>query len=111
LRQKVVYWYGRLSWRGVARMDWKIFFLIFFRSVILGIVLGSVALGLFGYLLAGKEGAINGAYWGAILGLIGGFFSAFVLIFARFWGNGGNYEKFPEYNWFVKKEDHNKPKD
>ena len=89
-------------------MEWKIFFLKFFQNVVLGIVLGTLALGLFGYLLAGKEGAINGAYWGAVLGLIGGFFSGFTIL-ARFWGNADNYEKFMEYNWFIKKE--NKPKD
>ena len=96
--------------QGVGEMEWKIFFLKFFRNVVLGVVLGTVALALFGYLLAGKEGAINGAYWGAILGLISGFFSG-ITILARFWGNDGNYEKFPEYNWFIKKEDNNRPKD
>jgi hypothetical protein len=35
---------------------------MFSRNVVLGIVLGVGVLGLFGYLLAGKEGAVNGAY-------------------------------------------------
>ena len=40
-------------------MNWKIFLLKFLRNVILGVVFGVVALGIFGYLLAGKEGAVN----------------------------------------------------
>jgi hypothetical protein len=88
-------------------MDWKIFILKFFRNILLGVIFGTLALGILGFLLAGKEGAINGAYWGAVLGLIGGFFSGIVLL-ARFWGSGENIQMFPEYNWFVKKDEHNK---
>jgi len=86
-------------------MNWKIFFLKFFRNLVLGVVIGVVVLGIFGYLLAGKEGMINMAYWGVALGLIGGFSSGLGIIFeAKFWGEG-NYKIFPEWNWFVKKSD------
>jgi hypothetical protein len=88
-------------------MNWKFFFYLFFRNVVLGIVLGAAALGLFGYLVGGQEGFINGAYWGAILGLIGGVFSGITLLY-RFWEQPGNYHLFPEYNWFVKKEEEKK---
>lgn len=85
-------------------MNWKIFFIKFFRNLILGIVLGAVLLGIFGYFLAGKEGMINMAYWGVALGLIGGFSSGLGLIFeAKFWEEGANVQMFPEWNWFVKK--------
>ena len=88
-------------------MEWKVFVLKFFRNVLLGIVIGALVLGFFGYLIAGQEGLIGGAYWGAILGLIGGVFSGIVLLF-QFWGHAENYQMFPEYNWFVKKEEDKK---
>lgn len=90
-------------------MNWKIFLLKFLRNVILGVVFGIVSLSIFGYLLAGKEGAVNMAYWGVVLGLLGGFASGIGVIYeARFWGEGENVEKFPEWNWFVKKDDNRK---
>ena len=88
-------------------MNWKIFLYLFFRNVVLGVVLGAVALGLFGFLVGGQVGLVNGAYWGATLGLIGGVFSGITILF-RFWEQPGNYEMFPEYNWFVKKEEENR---
>ena len=91
-------------------MKWKIFFLAFLRNVILWIILGAIALGLFGFLLAGKVGAINGAYWGAIFGLLGGSFSGMALL-VRFWEQPGNYQMIPEYSWFIKKEEESTPKD
>ena len=89
-------------------MNWKMFLLLFLRNIVLGVVLGAAALGLFGYFLAAQAGFIGGVYWGAILGLIGGVFSGITLLY-RFWEQPGNYRMFPEYNWFVKKdEDHKK---
>jgi hypothetical protein len=88
-------------------MNWKIFLYLFVRNVFLGIVLGAAALGLFGYLVGGQEGLINGAYWGAVLGLIGGVFSGITLLY-RFWEQPGNYQMFPEYSWFIKKEEEKK---
>jgi hypothetical protein len=84
-------------------MDWKTFFIKFFRNIVIGMVLGVIVLGLFGYLLGGMEGLVNMAYWGVALGLIGGFSSGLGMIFeAKFWGDG-NYKMFPEWNWFIKK--------
>ena len=84
-------------------MNWKIFFIKFLRNLVLGVVMGVVLLGGFGYLLAGKEGLVNMAYWGVALGLLGGFSSGLGIIFeAKFWG-AGNYQILPEWNWFIKK--------
>lgn len=91
-------------------MNWKIFFIKFVRNVILGVIAGVLLLGVFGYILAGREGMINMAYWGVALGLIGGFSSGLGIIFeTKFWGDG-NYKIFPEWNWFVKKSDDNEKK-
>ena len=90
-------------------MNWKIFFIKFVRNVILGVIAGVLLLGVFGYILAGREGMINMAYWGVALGLIGGFSSGLGIIFeARFWEDGKNVQMFPEWNWFVKKSDNEK---
>lgn len=88
-------------------MNWKIFLYLFVRNVVLGVVLGTVILGVFGLVVGGQEGMVNGAYWGAVLGLIGGVFSGITVLF-RFWEQPGNYQMFPEYNWFVKKEEEKK---
>ena len=90
-------------------MDWKIFLLKFLRNVMLGMVFGAVVLGIFGYMLAGTEGAVNGAYWGLALGLIGGFASGIGVFYeASYWGKGENVQKLPEWNWFVKKPEQKK---
>ncbi|MEW5827761.1 MAG: hypothetical protein AB1846_02640 [Chloroflexota bacterium] len=87
-------------------MNWKIFFIKFFRNVAIGVVLGVVILGGFGYLLSGMEGLVNMAYWGFALGLIGGFSAGIGVIFeANFWGRDANYKMFPEWNWFIKQSD------
>ena len=84
-------------------MNWKIFFLKFLRNLVLGVIMGVVLLGIFGYVLGGKEGLINMVFWGVALGLIGGFSSGLGMIFeAGFWGKGQNIGMFPEWNWFVK---------
>jgi hypothetical protein len=90
-------------------MSWKIFLIKFFRNLVIGILFGVVALGAFGYFLAGREGMINMAYWGVALGLIGGFWAGIGVLFeARVWGDGRNISMFPEWNWFVKKSDDEK---
>jgi membrane associated rhomboid family serine protease len=93
--------------KGADSMNWKIFLYLFFRNVVLGIVIGAAMLGIFGYVVGGQVGFINGAYWGAVLGLIGGVFSGITLLY-RFWEQPVNYQMFPEYNWFVKKEEEKK---
>jgi len=101
-----------LSTKGACIMDWKTFFLKFFRNLVISIVLSVGILGLFGYLLGGKVGLVNMMYWGLGLGLLGGFSIGIGFIFqAKFWGEGDNYKLFPEWNWFIKKSDDNKNRD
>ncbi len=88
-------------------MNWKIFFLKFFRNIILGVFLGMLIMGLLGFLWGGPGGAVNAAYWGVALGLIGGFFSG-IVIYAQFWIKPGTFQMYPDYNWFVKKEEEKK---
>ena len=60
-----------------------------------GPILGGLALGLFGYFLAGKEGFVNMAYWGLALGFLGGISQGFaMLIGTHFWtGYAGRWGK------------------
>jgi len=47
-------------------------------NVVIGVALCTVVLGGFGLALAGMEGLINGAAWGAALGVFGGAMSGFL---------------------------------
>jgi len=87
-------------------MNWKVFFIKFFRNIVIGVLFGVIFLGGFGYLLAGSEGLVNMTYWGLALGLIGSFSSGLGMIFqAKFWSEEDNYKMFPDWIWFIKKSD------
>ena len=93
-------------------MNWKTFFLKFFRNVVLGLIFSVGVLGLFGYLLGGKDGLVNMVYWGIALGLIGGFFSGIGVMFeAEFWNKDSHYKIFPEWGWFIKKSNDDQKRD
>jgi hypothetical protein len=49
-------------------MDWKKFFIIFFRNSFIAIGAITLLFGLFGLFTAGKQGLIGGVTWGLILG-------------------------------------------
>jgi drug/metabolite transporter (DMT)-like permease len=92
--------------KGVRAMNWKTFFLKFFRNLVISVVSCVAVLGLLGYLLGGTVGLINMAYWGLTLGLLGGFSWGIGMIFeAKFWGGEDNYKLFPLWNWFIKNSD------
>jgi hypothetical protein len=90
----------------------KIAILKFLRNLVLGTALGGLILGIFGFLLAGKEGFVNMA----ILGLVIGFFGSLILRFTvlvQSYGLdtfGKTKIKNLEYGWFVKTRDDNKTK-
>ena len=65
-------------------MDWKKFFIIFFRNSLIAVGTTSLVLGLFGWIIAGREGLLGGLYWGLILGTIAIPFVAFMAM-AKSW--------------------------
>ena len=80
-------------------MDWKHFFKIMLRNSIISITLAMLILGGIGFLFAGKEGLLNGATWGFIMGAISIPFMAGI-IYMKYWGDfAGRYSK-----WYVDKE-------
>lgn len=87
-------------------MEWNKFALHVLRSVVGSVVLGAGLLGLMGFFLAGKEGFVNLAIWGAALGLVGGFSTGLAtLISARYWGAyAGRYGA-----WWLKHETEGEP--
>jgi len=92
-------------------MNWKTFFLKFFRNVVISVVLCVIVFGLFGYLFGGMEGLVNMAYFGIALGLLGGFSFGIGMIFqAKFWGGDEHYKLLPEWTWFIKKSDNGNKK-
>ena len=81
-------------------MNWTKFFLLYLRNVALATLGGGAILGLAGFLLAGKEGAVNMAYWGLVLGFAFGLPSGLLMFQAKFWGDyAGRYGR-----WWFKKE-------
>jgi hypothetical protein len=93
-------------------MTGKILIFKFVRNVVVGTLSSSVLFGIAGFLLAGKEGFLNMA----LLGLVIGFFGALILRFAvlvQSYGLdtfGKTRIKNLEYGWFVKTRDDNKMK-
>ena len=90
-------------------MNWLKFFKLFLRNLIVFTTLSTVFLGLIGFLLSGWVGLVNLGYWGFALGLLGSVSTGLgMIVEANFWGTG-NFEKFAEWSWFIKKEE--KPRD
>jgi hypothetical protein len=93
-------------------MTGKILIFKFVRNVVIGTLISSVFFGVTGFLLAGKDGFLNMA----ILGLVIGFFGSLILRFAvlvQSYGLdtfGKTKIKNLEYGWFVKTRDDNKTK-
>jgi hypothetical protein len=80
-------------------MDWKSFFKVFLRNVLITTVLLTLLLGLIGFLVAGQQGLKNGATWGFVLGLVSAPFMAGI-IGPKYWGDyAGRYGK-----WHVQNE-------
>ncbi len=67
-------------------MNWGKFFKVFLINVIGVVFLAGLVLGLFGFLLAGQEGFVNGAIWGLTLGLFSVPFTGFIIM-AKYWGD------------------------
>jgi hypothetical protein len=58
----------------------------FLLTVVGGTLFGGLALGIFGFLLAGKEGFVNMVSWGPALGFLGSISTGFAMIVgAHFW--------------------------
>ena len=67
-------------------MTGRISILKFLLTVVGGTLLGGFVLGLFGFLLAGKEGFLNMVSWGLAIGFLGSISTGFaMLISAHFW--------------------------
>lgn len=72
-------------------MNWKAFFIEFFRFVVLAILGATLALGVVGFFVDGRNGFVNGATWGFVLGLVSVPFTAFTML-AKYWGDvSGRY--------------------
>lgn len=66
------------EFRGSHELE-KIF-IVFFRNSLIAVAASGAAMGLFGFILAGKEGLINGAIWGLVLGTIAIPYFAFMAV-------------------------------
>lgn len=67
-------------------MTGRISVLKFLIILVGGTALGGLVLGIFGFLLAGKEGFVNMGYWGLVIGFLGGISNGFaMLIGVHYW--------------------------
>lgn len=67
-------------------MTGRISVLKFLLTIVGGTLFGGLALGIFGFLLAGKEGFVNMVSWGLAIGFLGSISSGFaVLVSAHYW--------------------------
>ncbi len=67
-------------------MNWKEFFKLLVRNVLGAMLVVGAVLGVFGFLVAGKVGLVNGLSWGLVLGFLSVPFTTFI-IFQKFWGD------------------------
>ena len=67
-------------------MSGRVSILKFLLTVVGGTLFGGLALGIFGFLLAGKEGFVNMVRWGLAIGFLGSISTGIaMLISAHFW--------------------------
>ena len=52
-----------------------------------GVIIGTVLIGLFAFLVSGKDGLVNGLIWGAAMGLVGGGGAVGYQIYALYWSD------------------------
>lgn len=56
----------------IKNMEPSNYFLRVLLNILMAMVFGSLTIGLFAFLVAGKEGFVNGLIWGAAFGILGG---------------------------------------
>lgn len=66
-------------------------------NIILGMAFGSLTIGLFAFLVAGKTGFVNGLVWGAAFGILGGLASLSMADNLVFWT--GFFKRFGEHHY------------
>lgn len=75
------------------------YFLRVLLNMVMAVAFSSLMIGLFAFLVAGKEGFVNGLIWGAAFGILGGLASISTFDSLAYWTgffrrfNKGNYEQ------------------
>ena len=90
-------------------MTGRISILKFLLILVGGILFGGLTLGIFGFLLAGKEGFVNMATWGLAIGFLGSVSTGFgMLVSTHFWT--GYSQRFGEESFKkISEGEDNKP--
>jgi hypothetical protein len=90
-------------------MTGRISILKFLLILVGGILFGGLTLGIFGFLLAGKEGFVNMATWGLAIGFLGSVSTGFgMLVSTHFWT--GYAQRFGEESFKkISEGEDNKP--
>ena len=87
-------------------MNWRRFFLHLLRNFAIATGGAVLLLGTIGYLVAGREGMLNGATWGLMAGMIS-LPPMAILILTKYWSDfAGRYGA-----WYIKKETYGEEKE
>ena len=61
------------------------YFLRVLLNIVMAMAFGSLTIGLFAFLVAGKDGFVNGLIWGAAFGILGGLASISTFDSLAYW--------------------------
>jgi hypothetical protein len=88
-------------------MTGRISILKFLLTIVGGTLFGGLALGIFGFLLAGKEGFVNMVSWGLAIGFLGSISTGLaMLISAHYWTGYAQRFGKEEFKKISEGEDH-----
>lgn len=79
------------------------YFLRVLVNIIMAMAFGSLAIGLFAFLVAGKQGVVNGLIWGAAFGILGGLATVSTFDSLEYWY--GFFRRFNKHNYEEQSDD------
>jgi hypothetical protein len=71
------------------------YFLRVVLNIVMAMAFGSLMIGVFAFLVAGKEGFVNGLIWGAAFGILGGLASVSTFDSLAYWN--GFFRRFNKH--------------
>ncbi len=79
------------------------YFLRVLLNIVMAMAFGSLTIGLFAFLVAGKEGFVNGLIWGAAFGILGGLATVSTFDSLAYWT--GFFRRFNKHTFEEKSDE------